>query len=271
MAISLTDTHCHLDLDAFADDRQAVLERAAKAGIKRIIIPATTRHRWATIHALCQPPAPPQHNIALFPCYGIHPYWAQEHDATDIEALHDYLQQHPALAIGECGLDFRPTQLAKENSRKQQRALFEAQLQLAYRLHLPVVIHAVKATQEVIETLRQFPGLRGMIHAYSGSYEQAKELIALGFYLGIGASVTFPNAHKRQLVVKKLPFDAILLETDAPDQPPHAHHSQRNEPAFITETLHTIARLKNVETETVAQHNEQNARQLFSHLLSNSG
>ena len=140
---------------------------------------------------------------------------------------------------------------------------FEAQLSIAEEKQLPVVIHSVRATGEVIQQLRKRPSLTGMIHSYSGSYEQALQLIELGFYLSFGGAITYTRAHKLRNMVSKLPLSALLIETDAPDQPDATHTHQRNEPAYLNEVLTALSHLKHEQASVIAQHAISNTQTLF--------
>ena len=180
----LIDSHCHLDFDAFAHDRQTVIERARSNGITHIVVPGVERGNWSAVRELC---SGDEH---IHPCYGLHPYLAAQHDDDDISRLADWLDDNACVAIGECGLDYRKNQADKQIQLK----FFEAQLKLAQTLGKPVVIHAVHATEDVIRSIRRFAGLRGMVHSYSGSHEQALQLIKLGFYISFGGAVTYERA-----------------------------------------------------------------------------
>ncbi len=250
----LIDAHCHLDFEIFDHDRSEVLQRAEDNGIHDIIIPGTEKKYWQRITALCE--SHPQ----LHACYGLHPYWANTHDKQDIEQLQKYIDQHQPVAIGEFGLDFRPRQADK----KTQHYFFEAQLALAANNQLPVVIHAVNATEIVIQTIKKFKNLRGMIHSYSGSSEQARQLIDLNFYISLSGSVTYDNAKKIRRVAKDIPLDSLLVETDAPDQPDLENASKRNEPAFLINTVKTIAEIKEKPAEMISIQTSNNAKKLFN-------
>ncbi len=252
-AATLIDSHCHLDFEVFDTDRAQVLQRAKNNNISDIIIPGTEKKHWQRITQLCK-----QH-AQLHACYGLHPYWLNKHNKQDIEHLEDYINKHQPLAVGECGLDFRPQQADK----KTQLYFFEAQLSLAQNHRLPAVIHAVKATETVIEIIKKFSGLNGMIHSFSGSLEQAKQLVDLGFYISLSGSMTYSNAKKGQAVAKDIPLNKLLLETDAPDQPDSKHVGERNEPAYLKNTLDVIATLRNEMSEKIAQQTTINAKALF--------
>ena len=248
------DTHCHLDFEVFDHDRDEVIQRANAAGIDRIIIPGVDVKRWPKITSLCR-----QYNC-LFACYGLHPYYVDNHDRTDLDKLTDWLSSHQHLAVGECGLDYRNGQPDKD----KQQYYFTAQLDIAQQISKPVVIHAVKATHQVINTLKNYPDITGMIHSYSGSYEQALQLIDMGFYLSFGGAVTYQHATRISDVVKRLPLSALLVETDAPDQPDARHKSERNEPAYLSNIINHISGLRNQPSQYIAQQSSANAELLFT-------
>ena len=251
--MQLVDTHCHLDFDCFDHDRQQVIARAHASHVEKIIIPATQKKFWPRIKQLCQP------QTDLYACYGLHPYWVTEHSQHELTELEKTLTENNAVGVGECGLDFRPGQA----DRALQQDIFETQLSIAQTMALPVIIHAVHATEAVINILKKYPNLRGMVHSYSGSHEQAVQLIDLGFYLGIGGAITYTPNSKLHYVVSKIPLTALLLETDAPDQPDLLHKNKRNEPAYITSTLQAIANIKKEDSELIAQQTTQNVSKLF--------
>jgi len=251
---SLIDSHCHLDFSVFDTDREAVIQRAKQTGISDIIIPGVSANNWAKIQSLCS------QNKMLHPCYGLHPYWLTQYDEKDLEKLKQFIDNNPCLAIGECGLDYRPEQADKN----QQQYFFEAQLEIATEKNLPVIIHSVRATEEVIQRLRKYPKLTGMIHSYSGSYEQALLLIEMGFYLSFGGAISYQHATKLRNIVSKIPLTSILIETDAPDQPDTRHQHERNEPAYLIEVLNTLAQLRKENTEQIAQQTTTNAKTLFN-------
>jgi TatD DNase family protein len=256
-AINLIDAHCHLDFDAFEHDRSAVLQRAVENGISDIVIPGTKKNYWERIRILCANNTPGQPK--LHACYGLHPYWTNEHGKNDTEALAQYIAKNRPVAIGECGLDFRPQQADK----KSQIYFFEKQLAIAVNNQLPVVIHSVKATETVIQVIKKFDGLSGMIHSYSGSVEQAKQLIELNFFISIGGSVTYENAKSIRKVAREIPLHSLLIETDAPDQPGLKNRGQRNEPAYLVNTLEAISSLREEPPQIIARQTASNTRSLL--------
>lgn len=249
----IIDSHCHIDFSDFDVDRQLVIERAVATGVSQIIVPGVMQGNWKKIREYCR-----QFSM-LHPCYGLHPYFIDQHKPADLDLLRNWLQDNPAVAVGECGLDF----FLKDLDRKRQEFYFEHQLDIAMEFSLPVVVHARKSTEAVIDAIKKRPGLRGMIHSYSGSYEQAIKLIDLNFYLSFGGPVSFTRSTRLRRLVQSLPLKSLLVETDAPDQPGQSAAGQRNEPAFIKEVVATIADLHQVDFDEVAQITRDNANQLF--------
>jgi TatD DNase family protein len=251
--MEIIDAHCHLDFEAFDTDRSAVMSRASEAGIEKIVVPGVSAENWPRIHALCS------QDSRLHACYGLHPYLTEKHSDQDIDTLSNWLDSHESVAIGECGLDYRKGQSPKQ----KQLHFFEAQLRIATDCDLPVVIHSVKATEDVIQTVRKFNSIRGMVHSYSGSYEQALQLIDLGFYISISGQITYDKARKLRATASDIPLESMLLETDAPDQPDAEHVKQRNEPAYIVNVLDTLVDLRDETKEEIAKQTTANAKALF--------
>ena len=259
----IIDSHCHIDFNDFDKDRDEVLQRAEKLGIKKIIVPGVQQKTWQRITLYSQ--TYPQ----LYPCYGLHPYFINEHKKEDINLLKIALEKNSPVAVGECGLDFFLKNLDKE----KQQFYFEQQLDLAIEFNLPAVIHARKSTEAVIKAIKIRPGLRGMIHSYSGSYEQAVQLIDLGFYLSFGGPITYEKSTRLRKLVERLPLSSLLVETDAPDQPVANADSNRtelnnmgtirNEPAFILDVIQSMALLHDIEPDEIASITTDNANTLF--------
>ena len=249
----LIDCHCHLDFAAFDSDRSEAIARANHKGVSQIIIPGVRRDHWGRIRHICD------RRADLHACYGLHPYLANEHSDRDLAQLRDWVMNDDCIAVGECGLDYRKGQADKQLQLK----FFDAQLAIARSGDKPVVIHAVRATENIIASIKSHPGLRGMIHSYSGSYEQAMQLIDLGFLISLGGAITYDRARKIRTAAGKIPLHAILLETDAPDQPDAAHTGQRNEPAYLLNVLKCLAELRDESAEEIAEQTTANARRLF--------
>ncbi|HEU0153774.1 MAG TPA: TatD family hydrolase [Arenimonas sp.] len=250
---ALYDSHCHLDAPEFDPDRPAVVGRARAAGVQWQLVPAVTRASWPGLRAACAL------DPGLVPAYGLHPMFLDQHRDEDLDELATWLAEERPAAVGECGLDY----FVEGLDPARQRHFFQAQLDLARTFDLPVVLHARRAVDEVITRLRRTGGLRGVVHSWSGSEEQARQLFDLGFHLGIGGPVTFERAQRLRRTVAGMPIEYLLLETDAPDQPGAAHRGQRNEPAYLAEVLATVAQLRGESPEAVAAATTANARRLF--------
>lgn len=249
----IIDSHCHIDFTEFDHDRVEVLARASNAGVEKIIVPGVMQNTWQRINNYC-------HNYhQLYPCYGLHPYFIEKHSKNEIAQLKQLIEKNRPVAVGECGLDF----FLKNLDKKTQQFYFEQQLDIAIEFHLPVVIHARKSTEDVIKAIKLRPGLTGMIHSYSGSYEQAQQLIDLGFYLSFGGPITYEKSSRLRKLVQSLPLNSILVETDAPDQPVASARGGRNEPAFITEVIDTIAFLHNTTANHISAITSENSNTLF--------
>ncbi len=249
----LVDTHVHLDAAAFADDRVAVIERAGAAGVAAMIVPAVDLRSWSAIRKLCG-----EHR-ALFPAFGLHPMYLAQHAPEHVQALSPWLDAGPAVGIGEIGLDFHMAGL----DHALQRDYFSRQLRLARERELPVIVHARGALEEVMLTLRRIGGLRGVVHSFSGSEQQARQLWQLGFHLGIGGPVTYARAQRLRRIVAQMPIEFLLLESDAPDQPDADHRGQRNEPARVANVLNCVAALRGESAAALAAATSANARLLF--------
>ncbi len=249
----MIDSHCHIDADEFDGDRQAVLERAAHAGVERIVAPAITAEGWPKLKALAN--AHPQ----IVPVYGLHPIYLDHHRFEHLDELRDWVARERPCAIGECGLDhFLP-----ELDPLRQRDILIGQLRLARDFDLPVILHARKALDEVMALLRRIGGLRGVVHSFSGSHQQAMKLCEMDFMLGIGGPVTYARANRLRGIVRELPLEHLLLETDAPDQPDSSIRGQRNEPARLRFIAQTVADLRGEAPEHVSRQTCDNARRLF--------
>ena len=250
----LFDSHVHLDAPEFDADRARVLRAAHAAGVSKMLVPAVSAASWPNVHALCES------TPGLYPAYGLHPCFLAQHGDGDPASLEDWLHTHSAVAVGECGLDFFEPGL----DRERQLRLLRGQLAIAHQFDLPLVLHARRAFERIILELRRFgKPLRGVVHSFSGSAEQARELWRLGFRVGIGGPVTYERARRLRQVVASLPLESLLLETDAPDQPGKQHHGQRNEPTFLMEVLQCIAELRGEDPAELAAATTANASRLF--------
>lgn len=252
--IALTDSHAHIDVAAFAADRDAVIARARAAGVVRQIVPAISAPGWPALAALCR------HHAGLHAAYGLHPMALAGHREEHLAALPAHLADQHAVAVGECGLDYSMSSL----DPAQQLHYFEAQLAIARELRLPVIVHARRALDAVIGLLRRARLDRGgVVHSFSGSPEQARQLWTLDFHLGIGGPLTYPRAQRLRRLVATMPARFLLLETDSPDQPDHDWRGQRNEPARLRRVLAEAALLRDEPEARLAAITDANATRLF--------
>lgn len=248
------DSHSHIDFNDFDDDRNETITRALNVGVTRIIVSATTAKRWQFVKRVTT------ESPNCYAAYGLHPMFMAEHKASHLDDLTLWIENENSIAIGEIGLDY----FIPSPDEKGQLALFISQLKLASEFKLPVIIHARKSLDIVLKHLRQFPALTGSIHSFSGSEQQAKQLIELGFYLGFGGPITYTRATRLRKLVKTLPLESILLETDSPDQPDSSHYGARNEPAYLPAIAETIAELRGMEIEEIARVTTNNSQTLFN-------
>ena len=248
----LVDTHCHLDASPLISRLPAVLATGREAGVAAYLIPGVSPDGWADIACLAA-----EHG-GVYPAFGLHPMLAECHDDSILERLHTYAGL--AVAIGEIGLDYMV-----DTPRENQRAAFRAQLRLAVEMGLPVMIHCRRAFRDLMAILREEGVQRvgGVMHAFSGSPETARECIGLGMYISAAGTVTYHNAVKPLEVVRSVPLECLLLETDAPDMTPEPHRGKPNEPAFLVETARKVAEIKGVTIAELARVTTANAERLF--------
>lgn len=249
----LIDSHAHIDAPAFDADRPAVLARAAAAGVVAQIVPAVAASDWGKLRDLAAT------NPSLHPAYGLHPMYLARHRPEHLATLRDWIAREKPVAVGECGLDHFVEGLDPDD----QRRYFVAQLELARDSDLPVIVHARRAVDEVIACVRRIGRLRGVVHSFGGSAEQARQLHSLGFLLGIGGAITWPRATRLRATVAAVPLAQLLIETDAPDQPPAGHRGERCEPAWLPEIVAAIAVARGEPEESIAEATRANARALF--------
>jgi TatD DNase family protein len=181
------------------------------------------------------------------------------HRPRDLDDLRSWLERERPVAVGECGLDYFVDGLDAET----QQRYFDAQLRLAREFDLPVIVHARRAVDAVIASIRRVGGLRGVVHSFGGSAEQARQLWSLGFHLGIGGPVTYDRANRLRNLVREMALDQLLLETDSPDQPNASRRGARNEPAFLVEVLDVVAGLREIPRAALAAATTANAERLF--------
>jgi len=247
----LIDSHVHVDDERLAVDRARVLADARAANVVAQVVPSISRALWPRVKSLCDDQAD------LFACYGLHPCF--RHSDEDIAELSVWLGRERPVAVGECGLDY----FVAGTDKAEQQRLFAAQLALAREFDLPIVVHARRAVEDVIRMVRASGHYRGLVHSFSGSVQQAHRLIDLGYHLSFGGAATFERARRLRGLIAGLPLEAILLETDAPDQSDARHDGQRNEPAWLVDVWRAISALRDEDAESVARVTTANAIALF--------
>lgn len=249
----IIDSHCHFDAEAFDNDRDAVLLRAEQQGVESLISPAITAQSWPRLKQLSQS-LPNVHA-----CYGLHPMFIEQHQTSHLSQLKQWIEKEKPVAVGEMGMDFYISDVGHD----KQRQFFRAQLDIAVAAHLPVIIHARKCVEEVLKEIRQRPLIGAVLHSYSGSAEQARQLLNHNVYFGFGGPLTWPKSTRLRKVLEAIPLENILLESDAPDQTGAKHRGLRNEPSYLTEVLDTVAEIKGLNREAVAKATKNNTQRLF--------
>jgi TatD DNase family protein len=256
------DTHAHLEMEAFAGDREEVLARAEAAGLTAIITVGTTLSDAEKAVALAH-----RHRL-VYAAVGIHPHEAAGVDGGICEALRQLARQEKVVAIGEIGLDF----FYNHAPREVQLLRFAEQLDLAESLDLPVIVHDREAHAETLAILEARQGrLRGVLHCFSGDAAMARRCLALGFYLSVAGPVTFPKALQLREVAREIPRERLLIETDCPYLAPQRYRGKRNEPAYVRETAAALAELRGIPAEEMERVTADNARRLFGIAAGNRG
>lgn len=254
----LTDTHAHLDLPEFKDDLDEVLQRAADAGVEKIITVGIDAFSSTKATVLAERYA------AIFAAVGIHPCDSSEATAEDLKTITDLSDRPKVVAIGETGLDFYHRPFSAET----QRRYLEFHLKLAAETRLPVIIHSRNADEAMVPLLtewsRRYPEhIKGVIHCFNSDLATAEKYLEAGFYIALGGYVSYPSARKSHEVFRSIPLDRLLLETDCPFLPPQAFRGQRNEPSYIKYTAGALATLRDLPINELASKVADNSRRLF--------
>jgi len=271
------DTHCHLDAPEFAHDVRAVRARARDLGVTHCVLPAVQVADFERVRALA-------HELGDSYALGIHPLYvaqAREQDLEQLDAALSAQRDDPALvAVGEIGLDYFVPALCESPLRERQEHFYLAQLKLARKHGLPVILHVRRSADALLKGLRLVGGAepwQGIAHAFNGSLQQAREFVQRGFKLGFGGALTYERASKLRQLAQDLPLEAIVLETDAPDMPPHwiyttaAQRAQgqaqgRNEPGELPRIGSELAALRGLSPEALAEVCGRNAREALKKL-----
>ena len=252
--MNIIDTHCHLDFDAFTDDREAVLTRAREQHVSGFVIPGVKQSTWGELISLCG------QSSDLYYALGLHPIFMQDHISEHLFELEEYIHAYQPIAVGEIGLDFYEKSLDKE----LQVEFFEKQLQFASKMDLPVILHVRKAHEEVLASIKKYSIKGGIVHAFNGSQQQAQRYSEYNFKFGFGGMLTFERSTKLRALAKALPIESIVLETDAPDMTVYQHKGERNSPEYLPYCLHALAEVKSMPVQEVAEITTRNAKQLLN-------
>jgi TatD DNase family protein len=259
--MTLVDSHCHLYNKDFDRDIDEVINRAVTNGITKIFLPAIDSESHERLHRLCDTNASkPNPACEILPMMGLHPCSVKEDFENELQIVEQFLDSgRKYYAVGETGLDY----YWDLSFKKQQIEAFERQIAWSIEQALPIVIHSRKSTPDCIECVRKFGGkATGIFHCFSGTIEEAKQIMDLGFYLGIGGVVTYKNGGLRELI-PALGLERIVLETDAPYLSPVPFRGKRNEPGHIKYVCETIAAALSISAEEVAAATTANALQVF--------
>jgi TatD DNase family protein len=260
------DSHCHFDFAVFDHDRDLIWRECNALGINHLIIPGVAPEQWSVAASIAQL------HKNIYVGVGLHPWWVSKNMSADNSAddiaryltdtrkhLEKNIIQSKCIAVGECGLD-----AAIATPMELQQQVLDIHLQLAQQTSMPLIIHCRKAHNELLVQLKHYDlPAGGVIHGFSGSYELAASYWAMGFRLGVGGTITYERANKTRRAVARLPLEAILLETDAPDMPLHGKQGERNSPANIIAIAQTLADLRGETLVQIAAQTTFNAQQLF--------
>lgn len=258
------DTHCHFDFPPFPGDEARSLAQAAQAGVEKLILPAIEAERFATVLSLSQD------HEGIYAALGLHPIVIYKHNDAALALLEHHLQNRPPklVAIGEIGLD-----LYMENPLfERQEAILDAQLKLAKRYELPVILHSRRTHDKLAMHLKRHDLPRkGVVHGFAGSLQQAQRFVEMGYKIGVGGTITYPRASKTRNVIAQLPLSALLLETDAPDMPLNGFQGQPNRPERVNGVFAVLCELRAEPPEVIAETILENTRQLFDFISVKKG
>lgn len=250
----MIDSHCHFDFPCFDQRRGEVLAEARSLGLSHLVIPGVRRTDWGRVSRVAS------EYEGLYYCLGIHPWYIDEHSESDLQALEQSFRVRPdhCVGVGECGLD------RLHGTLEDQYPWFEAQLDIAASVHMPIVVHSVRTHDEVMEVLKRkrFAG-RVLVHGFSGSYQQACKLVDLGCFIGVGGVVTLERAKKTRDALARLPVDSLILETDAPDMPPEGVEAGENSPVYLHRILTALAQLRGADENNLGRALLCNAQRFY--------
>lgn len=256
--MTFTDTHTHLDGEEFKADLPDVISRAKEQGVGRVFIPAIDLKSVDTVLDVCR-----QFPGYAFPMIGLHPEEVKADWEMQLDAMKSRFNEAPFIAIGEVGLDF----YWDRTFEREQLLAFEAQVEWAVEVQLPLMIHCRKAQNELVHILKKYESRLsgGVFHCFTGNQKEAEQLLQFKrFALGIGGVLTFKSSHLREDLPASVPLERIVLETDSPYMAPVPHRGERNESSFVHLVLEKLAEVYGVSADKVAQVTEENVRRIFT-------
>ena len=249
----MIDTHSHLFAEEFNNDIDECINRCKEFNINKIMLVGFSKETNIKAQELAK-----KYDI-FYPTAGIHPDEACKEYMDKYNELVDFIKNNKVYAIGECGLDY----YWDSTYKAEQKELLKLQCELAIKNDLPIIIHMREATKDTYDILKEYKGLRGVMHCYSGSYEMALEFIKLGFYISLGGPVTFKNAKEPKIVAANIPLDRLLIETDCPYLAPTPFRGKRNESSYVKYVCAEIANLRGLSEEEIDEITTKNACELF--------
>lgn len=252
--VALIDTHCHLDFPEFDKDKDEVIKRAKSSGIDCIVNIGSSLQGSIKSLELAG-----DYNF-IYATVGMHPHEADRADKKTLDALAELAKKDKVVAVGEIGLDYYKGYSKIDN----QKALFVSLLKLAKDVGLPVVIHNRQAQEDTLKILKSILPKKTVVHCFSGDKEFLQQCLELGFFISFTCNITYKKAENLRGLVKIMPLDRLLLETDAPFLPPEGFRGKRNEPLYVTNLAQEIARIKEINIEEVARITTNNAREFFN-------
>ncbi|MFH1259052.1 MAG: TatD family hydrolase [Elusimicrobiota bacterium] len=253
--MELIDTHTHLGESVYDQDREKVIAQAVQSGVKKMLVIGCEKTEWEDTLKLCRS------NAVLRPSLGLHPHYLEKNTAQMLTAwIEKNLQPAELAAFGEIGLDY----YRNLSPQDKQKTTFAQLVEYGKTLNLPLIIHCREAFEDTYAILKeQQEKIRGVVHCFSGDLHWAEKFIQLGFHLGITGPLTYPKSGQLKQVVKEIPLDKLLLETDCPYLPPQAWRGKRNEPQYLIAIAQEMAKIKNISVEEVGSVTTGNAEKLF--------
>ncbi|WP_066650133.1 TatD family hydrolase [Christensenella timonensis] len=251
--MKLFDTHVHLLSGHFDEDRETLIARLAGQGIEYVVESSPDIADSIRAAGLAK-----EHH-SVYAAVGVHPHSASEWDEAAKDVLRSLSKEEKVVAIGEIGLDYH----YDFSPRDTQKRAFSEQVKLAMELGLPIVVHSREATLDTLAILKQYPGVRGELHCFSGSAQTAEELVKMGFYIAFGGALTFKNARKTIEAAQAVPMERLLLETDCPYMTPVPLRGKRNEPAYVRYVAEKMAEVRQLPVEEVARITLENGKRFF--------